>query len=440
MGQTLEQYIENKYKNKPYWFEEECKQGEHLTKISKAINNRDYLMGHHKSLLRQDFKHKDEVYQVAKMVLNTAKTLINFHSSYILGKPVSLGGSEEMVKVYNQLYRKGKYNKLNFDIVDNMLKYGEVYEYVYYDGANIKSKLIKNEDGYKVYSEDTGEYIGFIEHYTSNSNKVSYWNVFYPNKVESWNDEGGLIHLTNTSVSFGLPIIYSNGDNISDDGISVLDDLKSLLDEYEDFINKLSDTIYVQAINPILLATGTYLEMPKTIDASGTGYAIMMDNGSTMNYVTCQMDYNTIKLYIENILNELYQIAQVPSVLMGNSNVANVSEVSLKLMFQCADNKANQLSYILNDGFESRHEIMQRILTLKGKNFNEYDFVECTLNYSRPQSDTDIINNLSTQKADGAIDTRTYVENSPLTKNVDMVMKRLDSLDVCSNDTHLGVV
>ncbi|MHC1746942.1 MAG: phage portal protein [Cellulosilyticaceae bacterium] len=424
--QTLENYISNKYMNKPTWFEEEVKTGENLNRISSAIDARNYLTGQHRVLLRQDFKHKNEVYEVAKMILQTAKILVNFHSTYILGKPISLGGSEGMVKAYNQIYRKGRYNKLNFDIVDCMLKYGEVYEYVYYDSTNIKSKIIHSEDGYPLYAEDTGEYIGFIEYYTSSSNNVSYYNIYYPNRVESYNDEGSILHHTGTATSFGLPIIYRNNDNIGSDGISVLDDIKPILDEYESFINKLSDTIYVQAINPILMATGAYLDLPSTIDADSTGYAIMMDNGSDMKYVSATLDYNSIKLYIENLLNQLYQIASVPSVLMGNSNVANVSEVSLKLMFQCADNKANSLAYVLLDGFESRHDIMQNILAKKGNNFKEDEYLEVQFSYSRPVADTDTVNNLSTQYQDGAIDLQTYIENSPLTKNVDMVLKRLD--------------
>lgn len=425
--QTLEQYINSKYAdNVLEWFDEEIKQSEHINNVSKILNNKDYLKGIHKVLNREDFTYKGETYEVRKTIFQTIKSLVNFFNGYILSKPISLGGSNEsMVKEYNKIYRLGGYNKLNHDILDRLLKLGCAYEYVYYDGNSIKSKLIASEDGYPIYSEDTGEYIGFIEYYTSDSNKVSYWNVHYPNKVERYCNEGGHIHLIDTKVSFALPIVYENKENIDDSNITLLDDIKPLLDEFEDFISKLGDSLYTNSINPILTLTGNMLELPKGISADSCGFLFNVDNGGEMKYVTAQLDYNTIKLYLDNLKQSLWDIAEVPSVAFGQGDVANISETSIKMMYSKANNKASWYRYILEEGFNKRNAIIRKILSLKGIQYNEDDYISIEFNYSIPMADTDIINNLSKQYQDGAIDRQTYIELSPLTKNVDSVIGRL---------------
>lgn len=425
--QTLEQYINSKYAdNILEWFDEEVKQAEHINNVSKVLNNKDYLKGIHKVLNREDMTYKGETYEVRKTIFQTVKSLINFFNGYILAKPVSLGGTNEgMVKEYNKVYRLGAYDKLNHDALDRLLKLGCAYEYVYYDGVKVKSKLIASEDGYPIYSEDTGEYIGFVEYYTSDSNKVSYWNVHYPTKVEMYSDEGGLIHLVGSKVSFGLPIVYENKENIDDGNITLLDDIKPLLDEFEDFMSKLGDSIYTNSINPILTLTGAMLEMPKGVSADACGFMFNLDNGCDMKYVTAQLDYNTIKLYLDNLKQMMYDIAEVPSIIFGQSNVANVSETSIKMMYSKANNKASWYRYILDEGFNQRNEIIRKILALKGTGYSDDDYISVEFNYSIPMADTDVINNLSKQFNDGAIDKQSYIELSPLTKNVDSVMGRL---------------
>ena len=86
----LSYYIEKQYANNPRWFEEEVNQGNHAKRISDVINNRDYLAGRHKVLLRQDSQYKGKTLVVNKTVLQYAKTVIRFHDTYLLGKPVQL--------------------------------------------------------------------------------------------------------------------------------------------------------------------------------------------------------------------------------------------------------------------------------------------------------------------------------------------------------------
>lgn len=439
MSQDLKQYVVDKYMNTFDWFEEECNQPDQVNRISKVFNTKDYFRGIHKILQREDMMYKGEEYVTRKTVLQTIKSLVSFFNGYILSNPISLGGTnEEMTRQFINVYRLGRYNKLNVDILDRLIKWGSAYEFVYYDNGKIKSRILNSEDVYPIVSEKSGSYIGLIEHWTSDSNKVSYWNIYYPNKVESYCNEGGYTHLSDTKGSFGLPILYENKENIFDENISMLDDVKPILDELEDFINKLSDGVYTNAINPILVNTGAMLEMPKGVSAEANGFMVTLDNGGEMKYVTATMDSATIKLYIDYLQQSLYDIAEVPSILYGQGDVANISETSIKMMYAKSNAKASHYRYILQEGFEERNEIIRKILALKGITFNEDDYITIEFNFNIPMSDTDKINNLSKQFTDGALDKRTYIELSPLTSNTEQVMSRLNK-DGVDNEQDVGV-
>lgn len=161
---NIYEYIEKAYNNETLWFVNEVDKTENTNRISDVINNKYYLHGTHNILKREDFKFKEKEYITKKLILQNAKTILNFHSTYLLGKPVSLIGSENKVKIYNNIYRKGNYSNIDFKILDTVNKYADCYEYIYLDNnKNIVSKLIAAEDGYPVFTE-SDEYVAFIEH------------------------------------------------------------------------------------------------------------------------------------------------------------------------------------------------------------------------------------------------------------------------------------
>lgn len=433
--QNIEDYIADRYQGDLHWFEQEVNQSNHVMRISNVINNKNYLLGQHKILQREDSKWKGKEYVTKKLLLQQAKTILNFHSTYLLGKPLSLTGSENKVKVYQDIYRKGKYNDIDFKLLDNEIKYGDSYEYVYIDNnKNICSKIIKSEDGYPIYSEDTGDYIAFIEHYTCYSNSVSYYNVYYPDHVEQWSNKGGDLHLISTSSNIsGLPIHYSNNCSGYDNfGISMLDDIKPILDEFEDIMSKMSDSIYTLSLNPIPVVTGQKIE--GSIPADACGYAINLDAGD-MNYKSANMDYNTIKLYIDKLQQQLNIIAHMPSIALGNSNVANVSEVSLKLLYQLADVYAMLNEKWFRSGLNKRFEYFDKLLGLLGTTFKDNDYIDVEFNYSRPVNGQDLLNEMQTQYSMGAISRQSIIEKSPLTTDVTAELDRLKQESSTGNNT-----
>ena len=418
---TLDEYIST-FDNTERWFEEEVNKPHHIRRIADVVRNRDYLLGRHPILLKEDGIYKGEAFVTRKTVLQYIKTLLTFHDTLLLGKPVAISSeNEETAKTITDIYKYGQYDAVDYKIIDRVNKFGDAYEYVYVEDNTIKSKVLDSGDCYPVYT-DLGEYIAFIEHWTDVWSSVSYFNVYYPDRVEYWSNEGGEPHYLRTARNIsGLPIHYHNI-NDEDDlfGLSILNDLKPIMDDIEDIMSKMGDAIYTNSLNPMPVALGQRIE--STIPADATGYVLNLDNGD-YKVVSTTMDYQTIKVYLDNIKAMLNDIACFPSVLSGNTNVANVSSVSLQMLFHMALCKCYENEKWLNAGFKKRFEIFKKILKLQGSDIS--DDVAVEYNISMPVATDEVVNNLKTMRDMGAISIDTVMEKSDFIKDIVVEKDRL---------------
>ena len=141
-----------------------------------------------------------------------------------------------------------------------------------------------------------------------------------------------------------------------------------------------------------------------------------------LNACDTVMDFNTIKLYLDNIKQMLNDISCIPSVL-GSGNVANISEISLKMLFHMASIKAMETEKWLNVGFSKRFDKFRGILGKMNIPCNGYASVE--YNLSIPVATDEIVNNLKTMREIGAISLESVMEKSDLIKDVSIEKDRL---------------
>ena len=436
-GDTMDRlsyYIENQYGNNPRWFEEEVNQGNHSQRISEVINNRDYLAGRHKVLLRQDSQYKGKQLIVNKTIINYAKTVIKFHNTYLLGKPVQLSCNDEnTLKTFSDIYRLGQYSTVDYEILDRVNKFGDAYEAVYVDNGVIKSKVLDNACSYPVY-DDIGEYISFIEYWTDAYTNISFWNVYYPTYVEHWDNEGGELRLVSTDKSVGLPIHYHNfNDEDYNFGVALLNDIKPIMDALEDTMAKMSDSIYVNVLNPMPVAIGQRIE--SSIPSDAVGFVMNLDVGD-FKYANCSLDYNSIKLYLDNMKQFLNDVACMPSVLGSSTNIANISEVSMQILLMMANVYADENKKWLNIGFQERFDMFKKILDMQGIKVD--GDVDVIYNVSMPVASTEMIANLKALQEMGAISRETIMEKTEYVSDVDVEKKRLDGENV-SRETNVDV-
>ena len=417
---TLQEYITLQYGDDPYWFEAEVGAPYHAMRINRCYNNAQYLKGAHKVMNREDMWYKGATYNVKKTLINYVKTVLRFHDSYLLGKPVSYSGDENTVKTINDIVRLGGYDSIDYEILDRVLKFGDAFEVIYQEGGVIKSKILDCRDGYPIYYN--GEYLGFIEHWTDAWTGIAYYNVYYPNYTENWCNDGGELHIYDSAINVcGLPIHWHNfNDEDYNFGRDLLSDLIPIMDDIEDAMAKLGDAVYTLSMNPIPVATGQRID--SSIPADAVGYVLNLDIGD-FKYANCQMDYNTINLYLDEMKKWLSDVACFPSVFSSNGNIANVSEVSIRMLFHMASLLADENKKWLNRGYKERLSRISMILNMQG--LGTISNVDIIYNYNLPSAAAETIANMNVLKNMGAISTETIMEKSDLIASKDIEMKRI---------------
>ena len=417
--------MDNNYMSEPLWFTDEVNKSEHMKRISNVITIKNYLLRLHKVLQRKDFKFKDETYTTAKIVLNTLKSLLNFHTSYVIGNPISISGNQDAVQVFNKVYKKGIYTKTDYQIVSDLYTYGNAFEYTYLDNGVIKSKVIANEDAYPVYDDDFN-YVAFVEHWEDFTTGHSNYIVYTPTLVQHYVDNVLVKEDNNLS---GLPICYAMMDKTEYNffGDSMMNDLIPIMNQIESLLSKLDDAITTLSLNPIGVSEGQRVNesIPKDI----VGATINLEDGGDFKWVNAQMDYNNIKLLLDSLVQQLYAVAGVPASVIGQGNISNVSEVSLKLLFSQTDNKAKQTVQVLKEGFYKRFEYFRKLLAIQGTAISDddYDSLDITFSVNRPVDTSSLMNELKTQYDMGAISKQTIIDVSPYTVDVASEMQRIEA-------------
>ena len=439
---NLQDYINKYYDGNRNWFVQFTSEYGNWERIANIINVKEYLNGKHAILNRGVEMWNGKEFHPRTIVLNYAKTILNFSTSYLLKNPVTISGDEESVSIMKEVYKKANYNKTDWDILDKICKYGSIAEYVYIDNnGEIQSKLINPEDSFPVYN-DENEYIGFVEHYTS-INGISYWNVFDEDTVKKYDDFGGEIlfrgEFNNPS---GLPIIYKNKNEMDETvGRSDLEDYVNIIDNLEDLISKYTDSIY-KFVNPIPVVVGQKLGIGKSgegaIPATLVGSGINLDDGGSFGFANGQLDYKSFESVWKILYNSLLQISSVPAVSMGVQDVSNLSEVSIKLMFSLADLRAGMNEMYMREGMEFRFKAIESLLKAKGIVINS-DALDVVFEYSRPMNRTDIINDLETLREMGAISLQSTLEQCPMVYDVSTELDRIkaEGSNVGSDDNNI---
>ncbi|MED0676323.1 phage portal protein [Aneurinibacillus thermoaerophilus] len=423
---NLQEYIADKHNNKKTWFVDECSSFTAQSRVMDILNKKEYLSGNHKILQRSNEQFNGKEFVSRKIVLNYAKTMINFQSMYLLKNNITLSGNEAVVKEYKRIYKKGKFHRQNENICDSVIRYGNCYEYLYFDGVVIKSKIIKPEDGYPVF-DDENNYIAFIEHYTVDS--VSYYYIYTHEAVEKWTDRGGEIKLVNTYRNLsGLPIRYKSQNELDDCfGRSDLDDYINILDNMEDLISKSVDAFYKYIVGiPVL--KGQQLK-GEGLPTHTVGGGIVIDTDAEFKFEQNQFDYKAFEALYKTLMQALLDVSCTPAVSMNRSDVSNLSEVSIRLLFSLAEVKASLNERYMRDGIEERHEQIRKMLEYQGITFDDDDFdtLDVVFVFNTPQNAKEIIENLQMLDSMGAISLQSILEQNPYIHDVVQEMDRIRS-------------
>ena len=443
---TIESYIKDKYDSNPYWFVEEVSSVYNQQKVTNVMNLKDYLEGEHLIKQREDYEFAGKKYSARKIILNQAHGIINFMTSFLLGNDTTIKGEEVIAKELTKVSKRGKYERLNFKILDRALKYGEIYEYIFIDKkGDIKSKLIDSANGHPVYNENN-ELIGFIESF--NHDAIDYYIVYDDKFVTKYDNNGGEIRLTERLINLsGIPIVFSNPNEYSDvEGVSELKRWSNILDNQEDLISKAFDGYYKHIIG-IPVVTGQQLK-GEGIPSQIVGGGLNLDDGATFDFKSNKFDSTAFKVLYDNLENTLYNVAQIPSIAQGSTAISNVSTEAIRILYSNAIMKAQKNQQFMQDGIETR---LERIIALlqeyKGLSFTQeqIDSIGINFTYALPSNDKELIDNMKTMREMGGLSLETMLENNPYVTDVQNELGRIkgegnnaaigDNVNSGANDT-----
>lgn len=416
-----------------YWFESEIKKNKHVDRISRISSIDEYLRREHAILARPNFEFKGKTFETAKIILQTLKSIIKFHSSYIVGNPVSITGDKEFVAYLNSIYKKGNFNKIDLSIAKDLISFGDAFEYLYLDeNDNIQSKVIRNKDSYPVY-DSMGKYYSFVEYWKDSDTRADMYVVYYPDKVEVYENHKLIDSKINLT---GLPIWYSAMEKSKYDkfGDCFPLDLIPMMDTIEHLLSKLDDAVTTLSLNPLGVVSGQRIDSSIPNNIAGT--VLNLEDGSEFKYANASMDANSIKLELDYIIQQFFSVACVPSSILGQSNVANVSETSITMLFQQTDNFARMYIMSLLEGFKTRLKYIRKLMEYQGKTISDeiFDSIDFEFNVARPVDTKADFENMKIQFDAGALSRRTFIDKSKYTTNTPLELERLSDEASQSND------
>ena len=421
--------IEN-YNTEPglSYFKNQIGSSEHTYRQGKVNTIHKHLLREHsvKQRLMNTYNFKGKVFTPAAIVLQGIKSVINFHTAYLVGNPVTITGTPKAVELLNKYYRNGIYSKVDWQILNDLMTYGNAFEYVYLDeNQNIKSKVFRNQDSYPIY-DDNLKYCYFVEYWKNKQGGDEHFTIYYPTHVDTYLNNRLIESKTNYT---GLPIHYTTIDKAEYDqfGDSMMLDLIPIQDKIEGLLSKLDDAITTLSLNPVGVVTGAKITESDMVDSNVSGAVLNLEEGNTFTYTSAEMDYRCIKYELDQLYQQFNLVAGIPSSILGQNNIANVSENSMSMVYQLTENRGKQNMNSLVEGFRERWERMRRLMNLTNNPISDEDFdsLNVSFNISKPIDTKQNMENMKMQYEMGALSKRTIMELSPYTTDSAQELQRL---------------
>lgn len=202
------------------------------------------------------------------------------------------------------------------------------------------------------------------------------------------------------------------------------------MDEIEYLMSMLNDAAICLSLNPIGVVQGKRVDSSVPKDVVGAVLNLDDKSESDFKWATSTLDSASVKLLLDHLIQQFYAVACIPASMYGQSNISNVSEVSLKYLFSQTDNKAQKTIQSLIDGMFQRFEYFRKLQQLRSvhKEYTdeEFDSLDVNFNVSRPVDTNSLISDLKMQYDMGAISKWTIMEKSPYTTDVPLELERIE--------------
>lgn len=409
----LEEYLKVKYNgDREKMILEELNSMANQQRLYEVEQKKDYLMGFHRIKNLPTFQWNGSLIEPRKIVLQTAKTLIQQQSQFLLRHPVVLTGSERMVDELSKVNRSANFNSKNKIILDNLLKFGCCSELLFINKEGmIDSKVIPADQGFPIWNHHN-EMIGFVQSFRHDS--ITYMTLFTEDIVYEYSNEGGNLHLVSSSPNLGgLPIYYKTHSEYSDtEGRSILDDIIPIIDDLEMLISRQAQAtlLYSQGI-PIL--KGQRLQnsgIPQDVIGGG----LLLDYDAEFTFASNPIATEAFESTYDKLMTALMDVSGVPSVALSKFEISNISETSIRMLHSLSEIKGHENEAYMREGLLQRYDRVCRMLSYKSIEIGSDD-LSLIFTYNYPQNESERIDNILKLKNANAVSMETLLENSPYT-------------------------
>lgn len=143
--------------------------------------------------------------------------------------------------------------------------------------------------------------------------------------------------------------------------------------------------------------------------------------------VSNQINHQAFQVIYDTLKQELINIASIPAVSLNSTDVSNLSETSMQMLYQLADMKAGINEKYLREGLEQRNEKVVQLLETLGKSYDEdtIDSLDMVFHYSRPVDETNVIDNVVKLYQVGAISLESLLDIAPYITNTHQELERI---------------
>ena len=164
------------------------------------------------------------------------------------------------------------------------------------------------------------------------------------------------------------------------------------------------------------------------VNSNISGAVLNLDVDADFKYANAEMDYNNIKFELNQLYQQFNIVAAIPSSILGQNNIANVSENSMSMIYQLTENRGKQNMNSLLEGFRTRWEYIRKLNSIFGKTIsdNDFDSLNVSFNINKPIDTQQHMENMKIQYEMGALSKRTVMEQSPYTTDSAQELQRLE--------------
>jgi SPP1 family phage portal protein len=350
----------------------------------------EYYLGKQDILLKPTF---DITLPSNKIVTNYCQVIVDFYSTYLLGKPIQYKAKDEALLA--ELNRLMRYNDAHdVDVINNQKAniMGAAAEQVYVDSmGELRFTNIDFREIIFVYNKDLEEELNCVIKYyrinpTDSSYRVELWTPTLKVEYEMNEAMATLRKLSETTHDYGaVPFIeYINNDYRASSfgGILTLQDalntLSSLeVDDYESFVDSFLG---------IYNAAGTTSDDIVNMKANRV---LLLDGESKAEWVVKNSNPAQIEQIKKYLIDSIHKVASLPDLSDQNFS-SNASGVAIKYKMIGAENMAAKQERKFKRGLQKRLELIMHNMSLKNSAEVEYTDIEITFNRNMIGADLEV--------------------------------------------------